>query len=1052
MFVQKSHFESEPTKESIAMFHFNTTQRKITIGRSLFKDSNFTIFIINVVVEIRIHGVRFENRPGYFEINIGNRTSTVCNTFTLAHVVVENSTVLSYSLAGIYIYCHRSTSLGLIYVINTDFQGRAVKSSQTGGYIGFHFVSCTFSDIFSEGIHLPEVVQVNITNCHFRLRDDPECREGCSVNVFGYGHIYKSEPQNFELVRSLFFPTCTSGKWQGCLTLHIENSVFVGSAGDTGGAIKCVEMSLLLHNCEFTMTEKSKPAATGGFLYYKDTWDRQKIIITNVTFNSSNLQISTSVSILATYGNRIDFLNIFIMCPQSMGVDHYQGHYFCDLHCKSDQYTHEAGNAVLQGDKAGNLSIDANLPNCSSCPVGANCDKHIEALPNYWGYKDQADKVNMIRCPNGYCCQDNETCKGIDSCNKHRTGPLCGKCEGNCTESLFSPECLMIEYCPAAEIIILYIVCVVAYGLGLMAFNYVKDVGPSVIKKVLEALKRRCTHRKRKQQSPVDTYELEYFQAENVFGSLDKIPNVWHRLQKCGQESVLDKVEKGSSVDVGEKVDKDDDAIKYVQILFYYVQDAALFKVHLQGDGQQDRSIVVKILQFSPDVLTTLYTPVSDLCFSPETTAVTKILFYSLFGPCVMIFIFLLYLGQKYICHITGKSWKMFRSRLVQTFLLVVLFSYQKLVIGAFTLVQCVDIGNSTVLYVQGDIDCYTWWHYAIEVYSCLSIIPLLFVLSHAPFYVADREMSVRMFLFGCLFPVPVMVVYQVQRQLRMRNMKSLQSVAEMQSDTSSLSEHTVVSEQNCIERHVASDIDWNVQVDEFFLRMDTDNDTRSDISRDTLGQVFVNSDSDTDIGSEYSTDLIRIKHEKPNVSDETISHMVDTQKRRVPDGGKKETQSKSKFNDSREAITCTLLKHYRCLNVFRVRFTWLGVHKLYRVGLVACNTYITDPLKKLFIMSIVLAVLSVTNTFTKPYKDRNTNRVSIMSYMANICIAVINLWKTALVTFGCQINCASYRNIVLGYLGKVENVLLIYIPVVLVPVAFVYVAVQKYRGNSKEE
>ena len=40
---------------------------------------------------------------------------------------------------------------------------------------------------------------------------------------------------------------------------------------------------------------------------------------------------------------------------------------------------------------------------------------------------------------------------------------------------------------------------------------------------------------------------------------------------------------------------------------------------------------------------------------------------------------------------------------MVQTFLLVVIFSCQKMVIGAFTLVQCVDIANSTVLCVQGE-------------------------------------------------------------------------------------------------------------------------------------------------------------------------------------------------------------------------------------------------------------------------------------------------------------------------------------------------------------
>ena len=55
-------------------------------------------------------------------------------------------------------------------------------------------------------------------------------------------------------------------------------------------------------------------------------------------------------------------------------------------------------------------------------------------------------------------------------------------------------------------------------------------------------------------------------------------------------------------------------------------------------------------------------------------------------------------------------------------------------------------------------------------------------------------------------------------------------------------------------------------------------------------------------------------------------------------------------------------------------------------------------------------------------------------SYTANICIAFINLCKTMLLTYGCQINCQLHRDTALWYLDKVENVLLIYVPLVLQP------------------
>ena len=1050
MYIYRNDYEPEISEQS---FNFRNKEHTITISRSHIRAESH-IHVVNSLREIRLVQSDLEY---LLDINIGNEMSIKCNAFTLARVVVENSRVISQS--GIDIFAYGPTSLGLIQFRNTDFQGSRVKMGQTGGSVGFHFESCTLRGIDWWGISLHNVLYLHIKSCQFKLKDDARCREGggCSVNVKGLTHSSSGEPRDFESVaKSLFFPACNSSNWRHCRMVHIENSVFVGSAGAVGGAVNCQDIKLIMIKCEFSLTENSKPAATGAFLYYNSY--KENIIGRNITFVTSGTQLIMPVSIIA---KGIELINVHMKCPNSLSVveetqdfgDYVHHYYQCNPYCDDDEYTYEAGSMILQGNSSseqlGNLSLMATEPKCSTCPVGANCHKHIQALPNYWGYRNKSNRVTMIRCPNGYCCQDDKTCKGIDSCNNHRTGQLCGKCDSNWTESLFSPECLLVKYCPAAEVLFVYIACVIAYGLGLMAFNYIKDVGPSVLQKLFEAIGQILPCKKRQKHSPENSYELESLKPEDKSDPICISDKKQRSLQHT--ELTPKKLEKDSQVDKGKtNVDEEEnDVLKYVQILFYYVQDATLFKVKLSSEDQQEESIVVKILQFSPEVLVTLYTHVIELCFSSGTTAVTKILFSSLFGPCVMIFIFLLYLIQKCLPQIIGKSRKMFRARLVQTFLLVVLFSYQQIVIGTFTSVQCVNIGNNTVLYVQGDIECYTWWQNAVEAYIVLSVVPVFCVLSHFPFYVEDKTMSVRMFITGCILPLPAMVVYHVQKfitegMVGKFSRKSMQPVAETQFDTGSLSEHTVVSEQNQIKNHDTSGIDWNVKVDEFFLRMGTDDDMRRDISRDTLGQAPFESDADMDIGSEYSTDLIRVKNQKSNDSDKTI-----TRRQKVSDVKAKEKNSKSKFNNSREAISHTLLKQYRHLNVFGVRFTWLGVHKLYRVGLVACNTYITDPMAKLCTMSLVLMVIAIVSIFTKPYKDRNTNRVAILSYIANICIAMINLIKVGLVTFGCQVNCGSKKDNVLGYLGNIENVLLIYVPCALFPGALVYMGLEKCMGKS---
>ncbi|CAB3992388.1 Hypothetical predicted protein [Paramuricea clavata] len=82
---------------------------------------------------------------------------------------------------------------------------------------------------------------------------------------------------------------------------------------------------------------------------------------------------------------------------------------------------------------------------CHVCPYGASCNGTIRARANFWG-KVEGDKVKMIPCPKGYCC-DREPCESYDSCRAHRTGTLCGHCSDGYTESMSSTKCFPNEEC-----------------------------------------------------------------------------------------------------------------------------------------------------------------------------------------------------------------------------------------------------------------------------------------------------------------------------------------------------------------------------------------------------------------------------------------------------------------------------------------------------------------------------------------------------------------------------------------------------------------------------
>ena len=205
--------------------------------------------------------------------------------------------------------------------------------------------------------------------------------------------------------------------------------------------------------------------------------------------------------------------------------------------------------------------------------------------------------------------------------------------------------------------------------------------------------------------------------------------------------------------------DRTDCGMKYVQILFYYVQDASLFMVLLPQTEQQNDNILQQILLFSPP-LSALYTKASTFCLSEETTAVTKIFIIYLFGPFVILLLFMLFLFHKLILFVKGYSntQGMFSLAISQAILLAILLSFQQIIKGSLSLVQCVAVYEDKCLLVQGNIECYTWWQIMVKLFIYLHIGPLILVFSILPFCVQERKMARKVFILACFLPTPVII------------------------------------------------------------------------------------------------------------------------------------------------------------------------------------------------------------------------------------------------------------------------------------------------------
>ena len=477
------------------------------------------------------------------------------------------------------------------------------------------------------------------------------------------------------------------------------------------------------------------------------------------------------------------------------------------------------------------------------------------------------------------------------------------------------------------------------------------------------------------------------------------------------------------------------------------MQDSKLFIVSLPESESNTTSIVVEFLEFSPGILKA-YIQVTDLCFA-FSSAVIKITLQLTFGFLVMLFIFCVYIVQKCLSKLVPRKLDcaQLKGKLVQAFIFTVLFSYQKLVIGCFALVQCVDIRNQAVLFLQGDIHCYTWWQIGILVYIGMSVTPIFFVLGHAPFYVKDKEMSVRTFILACLFPFPVMMWNHLRRLLSKNISGDIPKNHEVQ--------HLEMVE--CPVKHYTMDIAKEiVERVTSFNEGDCPNKTykkslleiETQQELDSVEDVMDNSterfsDVSQQISEGENDDIIWIKQSDTRsivtCKSDKIGNSVDFQ----------EIEASSNKDSCAEEIVECLLKHYKCLSVFDIRFTWLGVHKIYRVALVACRTFITEPVAKLYAMSALVVIMTALNAMIKPYKDKRANMTATLSYIANLCIAGISLVKAHLVAFGCNTNC-QYRDTVVAYMGTVEDAFLLYAPFVALGLWVACMGLQKCLNKHK--
>ena len=211
----------------------------------------------------------------------------------------------------------------------------------------------------------------------------------------------------------------------------------------------------------------------------------------------------------------------------------------------------------------------------------------------------------------------------------------------------------------------------------------------------------------------------------------------------------------------------------YLIIIMYYFQDAQLFHIKTASTTPESptqamiKALLLGLFKFRLEVAQF----VNNVCLMPGLSASVKLLAKTLLVPYVLIIFAALYIFYMMITciglakrPIEGNSNKTFLSRLCTGFMLALMFTYQRLATTTFKLLNCVPVGNRSVLFIDGSVNCYETWQYGVVVYALCCIVPFCGVLLLGPSLLKERRIALPTFFTACLMPLPFVIVWGIIR------------------------------------------------------------------------------------------------------------------------------------------------------------------------------------------------------------------------------------------------------------------------------------------------
>ncbi|ELU03046.1 hypothetical protein CAPTEDRAFT_186776 [Capitella teleta] len=477
--------------------------------------------------------------------------------------------------------------------------------------------------------------------------------------------------------------------------------------------------------------------------------------------------------------------------------------YFCES-CPRFKYSVDRGSMIYRLDEGVRdyftLMINGSSPTfkfhgtyvynditCTDCPYGADCNDILRSLPNFWGYPFN-NGYKFQQCPKGYCCGAHP-CPGPNSCAANRKGTLCGECIEGFTEALFSNVCLPNEVCGPMWIWPFFLGTGALYTLVLL---FQKTIREFIFKWKNDALLSVfcCCKSKRKsvailngQSKPLmDGLSKSHCDDSSTneegvmyMTTLKKSEVLRNPYEQKPRELSEGFTNPSTEKEVVAEEDQpplspshqpppppltDIGAILLI-IVLYYFQDAVLFDVKIANQTPEPRvrALMKKVLLGLFKFRLEIAHLIDHVCLLQGLSPWQKLISKAVLAPYIVFLFAVMYIVYKITrCCCSSKVDGSFITRLSNAFMLALLFLYQMLATTSFTLLNCVPIGDTNILFVDGSVECYSQWQYYVVAYAACSIVPFSFVLLMGPSLLEQNKVSLRTFFLSCIFPLPFVI------------------------------------------------------------------------------------------------------------------------------------------------------------------------------------------------------------------------------------------------------------------------------------------------------